>query len=403
MATKTVVCPECGEAAAPGRYACADCGALLAAVGTFARRWDESERPPSSSAEPAEPQLTVPPILGLLEPKPDDGPALEVSAAPIASEQPDEPSPATEAVEPAPATAAVEPAPASEPADPIAAEPLVAEPPAGQPLATEPAAPEPVAADEPDDVDEEPTLIPDDLEPPVPQWPSRVAPRSGAAGVAATNAPAETTPAPQWPPAGVADPAPRPAPRTPAGAYLSPSPVAVAAAMPARPTPLAAAARPAAAVAVVGVAAPPADEHTTLGDTLDAFGITTDFPRRLIGAGAAVSALGFLLPWASAVIGGELGGAYWSRWGLAGGGHWIVVAGLIGLVVLALAADRFRAAPIGAIAIVVAGLVIGLLWPYVFGVRDTSVGIWTVLAGAVVLGIGGILDLRRHDSEEPGV
>src|SRR5207249_3550270 len=39
MATKTAVCPECGAAAGPGRYACAECGALLAAVGTMPRSW----------------------------------------------------------------------------------------------------------------------------------------------------------------------------------------------------------------------------------------------------------------------------------------------------------------------------------------------------------------------------
>jgi hypothetical protein len=37
MATKTVVCPECGSAAGPARYACAECGAMLAAVGPAQR------------------------------------------------------------------------------------------------------------------------------------------------------------------------------------------------------------------------------------------------------------------------------------------------------------------------------------------------------------------------------
>jgi hypothetical protein len=79
------------------------------------------------------------------------------------------------------------------------------------------------------------------------------------------------------------------------------------------------------------------------------------------------------------------------------------VAGLIALVALALAGERFRGASVGAIATVSAGLVLGLLWPYVFGPLGASVGVWTVLAGAIVLGIGGILDLRRHDPEESSV
>src|SRR5438876_2270371 len=32
MATKTIVCPECQAPAAPGRYACEQCGALLASL-----------------------------------------------------------------------------------------------------------------------------------------------------------------------------------------------------------------------------------------------------------------------------------------------------------------------------------------------------------------------------------
>src|SRR5258705_858455 len=32
MATKLLVCPECGEAVGPGRFACASCGTVLASV-----------------------------------------------------------------------------------------------------------------------------------------------------------------------------------------------------------------------------------------------------------------------------------------------------------------------------------------------------------------------------------
>jgi len=39
MTTKTVVCPECGSTADPGRYGCSECGALLAAVAVAPRLW----------------------------------------------------------------------------------------------------------------------------------------------------------------------------------------------------------------------------------------------------------------------------------------------------------------------------------------------------------------------------
>src|SRR5690349_14211999 len=82
MATKTVVCPECGEAAAPGRYACADCGALLAAVGTFARRWEESETLPEP--EPA----VVAASPSAFVPAPAAAAASELVAAPVEATAP---------------------------------------------------------------------------------------------------------------------------------------------------------------------------------------------------------------------------------------------------------------------------------------------------------------------------
>src|SRR5215207_1372679 len=47
MATKTVVCPECGSPAARGRYSCSECGALLASVGMQPRT------PPAAGVAPA--------------------------------------------------------------------------------------------------------------------------------------------------------------------------------------------------------------------------------------------------------------------------------------------------------------------------------------------------------------
>ena len=68
-------------------------------------------------------------------------------------------------------------------------------------------------------------------------------------------------------------------------------------------------------------------------------------PRHLIAAGSAIAALGFLLPWASVLAGTGLGGTYWTRWGLAGPGHWLIVLALLGLVGVAVAADVAGGSP----------------------------------------------------------
>src|SRR4029079_469729 len=188
----------------------------------------------------------------------------------------------------------------------------------------------------------------------------------------------------------------RPSPRTPAGAYLSPSAVLP----PVEPP------RPAAPVHEH-----PAPEAGTrrlpsvsLADTLGTLGIGDDVSRHLIAAGGAIAGLGFLLPWASEIPGNGLGGAYWSRWGLAGPGHWLIVLGLMAIVGLAIASgrdSRLARVPIGPLAVVAAAILIGLLWPYLFGVFERFVGVWLVLAGTLVLGIGGLLGLRPHHPPEP--
>ncbi|HEY7968668.1 MAG TPA: hypothetical protein VID95_01660 [Candidatus Limnocylindrales bacterium] len=204
--------------------------------------------------------------------------------------------------------------------------------------------------------------------------------------------------APVWPPDGDRGPVARPAQRTPAGAYLSPSAVLV----PPDPRP----------------ATTPSHDHqpggtmsrrlprVSLAETLGSLGIADDVPRHLIAAGSAIAALGFLLPWASVLAGSGLGGTYWTRWGLAGPGHWVIVLGLLGLVGLAVASGRggrIARVPIGPIAVVAAAILVGLLWPYLFGVFERFVGVWLVLAGTIVLATGGLLGLRRHDPTGPSV
>ena len=270
MATKTAVCPECGSEAAPGRFACPACGALLASVGGF---------DPVPSVEPG----------------------------------------------PLPAEWA-EPAPDLEPEDDLE---LEAE----------------------GDVEPEADLQPEPV-----------------AAAAAVRAPV-------WPPDGDRGAVARPASRTPAGAYLSPTAVL------AQPDP-----PPATA---------PTHDHQpdsatarrlprlSLAETLGSLGIADDVSRHLIAAGSAIAALGFLLPWASVLAGTGLGGTYWTRWGLAGPGHWVIVLALLGLVGLAVASGRggrMARIPLGPIAVVAAAILIGLLWPTCSGL-ERFVGVWLVLAG----------------------
>jgi hypothetical protein len=193
-------------------------------------------------------------------------------------------------------------------------------------------------------------------------------------------------------------------PRTPAGAYLAPSAV-----LPPLDDPLPRRSGPLVAPAIGPVSVPGAGPATTttssstgavgsrsaqITNTVAALELAADTPRRLIAAGAMVASLGFVLPWAT-VPGGDLIGEYLTRWGLAGPGHWIVV-GLLVAVTLASLFGPTTAWPFGLIAVGTATLLVGLIWPYLFGMLTRSVGVWVVLFGAFALAAGGVLEYRRH-------
>jgi hypothetical protein len=124
-----------------------------------------------------------------------------------------------------------------------------------------------------------------------------------------------------------------------------------------------------------------------------------------VGIGAFVGMLGFLLPWAAVGPGTALLDYYWIVWGLAGPGHWIVAAALIALAGLAVSSGRLARVPLGLAAVALAALLLGLSWSSLFGYPSWAVGIWVVLAGAILLAAGGLLDLRanRHDEVDPTV
>ena len=208
-----------------------------------------------------------------------------------------------------------------------------------------------------------------------------------------------TTPA--WPPAGDRGALPMPAARTPAGAYLPPSAV-LDALDPASATGAlsAASALPAPKSTSSRRASPGARARGLLG-SID---LADDTSRSVIAVGAAVAAIGFLLPWANVLAGAGLLGGYFTQWGLAGPGHWIALTLLVATVGIALAGSPTARWPVGLGAIALAALLVGMMWPYLFGYLGRSIGIWVVLAGAIVLVVGGGLDrLGRHDPDGPAV
>jgi hypothetical protein len=451
MATKTVVCPDCGAAAA-GRYACAACGSLLASVG-FATRPSIVEPPsdraleaepetparsgpdtpgsttatavaapvseapkksrrrgpgsrtktpstapvPAPEPEPAWPTGPIPPVIGRGLPgrqRPADGePAMdEPSDAPSGSED--------ESVLDPVATAPIAPFSAvdvsssvTEPATPpasIGSTPTIGEQPVAPTVAT--AAPATRVAQgkvrwqvDADRWDAE--LEDNDLHatttPPVPADPAPAG-RSAAAAL--------------WPPLDDPGPAPQPIMRTPAGAYLAPSAVL---------PPLDG---PAIARGTMGTTAVAATAQTdtpsqaaSMAEAIARIDLTAEMPRRLIAIGATIAVLGFLLPWARVLAGSGLLGDYWTQWGLAGPGHWIVVGLLVLLAGVSGMTGRPASMPVGLPAIALATLLVGLVWPYLFGVLGRSVGVWLVLAGAGMMAVGGGLDRRRHSDGDPAV
>lgn len=448
MATKTIVCPECGAAVAPGRYACAECGALVAAVGTLPRTWGSASDDAPVSIEsgstlpstepiaetaasddvlpaagpspavaagaaprsaPAAPRNGVPKrprrskVAVTGEPVSADASAAVATPSPTA---PDEWSPSA-----ATATGAAQssaPDTASPPAvldsssatpDEAAAAyqarlarvaaPIVPPPPASATAAASAAA----ATAWTPSVSAPPSLWSSAVDLPVSPEPATI-PADDSAVPGVGSAPASNSP---WPPAGALPPLPEPPIRTPAGAYLAPS--AVLPPLDA-PHPSRNGHGPGVSPHAVETKAK-ASAGRSLGESLEAYGITAEMPRKLVGAGAAMAVLGFLLPWISSIdTGGGFLHDYLDYWGLAGPGHWIVALALLVLVGFAFAEGPFARFRIGAIAIMTGALLLGLLWTYLFGVATKSVGVWIVLAGATLIAIGGLIDLRRRHAEE---
>lgn len=375
MATKTVVCPECGAATAPGRYACAACGALLAAVG------------------PAPRGAGAVGIAGnddlARDSEPGTATGSGVAEVAVGAE--------------APAVADSADPDGLVPESQLEAEPLIdaAVAPPDDPDARSADAAGPFDEDAPLAAASRSTRQPDVLHDlPEASSPEK-APITAAVPASAPAAIAGAT-GPSWPPPGDRGPIPAPEPRTPAGAYLPPSAVlppldgAVGAG---------AMALPAANQAVRGApgsvptgSSLAARSSAALADALGSVRVTADAARRAVAVGAGLAALGMLLPWVNTLPGASPLANYLDRWGLAGPGVWLVLIGLVVLAAVAASSGRTASWPVGLPAIVMAAFLAGLVWPYAVGGFGRSIGTWIVIVGAVVLLVGGLLDRRgRHE------
>ena len=209
---------------------------------------------------------------------------------------------------------------------------------------------------------------------------------------------------PTWPPprpANAIEPVESRAPRLAAGAYLPPSAVLppgdalpLAAAAERRDVPASRRSRPRARTSASR------RSQLRLGEGTGPLGMPADAPTRIVVLGAAIAGLGFLLPWADIVIGSSAIGGYLAQWGLAGPGHVIVLALVVGLAVAgprspsgcrAGSGSGCRRSPWPACSP-------GSLWPYLVGPFNASIGVYVVAVGAIVMIAGGLLDriATRH-------
>ena len=424
MATKLLVCPECSSAVAPGRFACTSCGALLASVASAPRSlgWVEDMTPPvvtppppvAESSDPvatdaestempeAAGRTTIGPAWahGLLERAPgetdleiDEDAPLAAAAGPVDALQPVYPEvPVIEAEPVAEAEAVVDLESPSEAAPVEAIEPVVEAEPV---LQSDPGA----SADPVGDA--------------VPLAASAANPSAPFSPAVEVQAPRPSTEPswpekPSWPPPGAERLAPlsEPAPRPRAGAYLPPSavlttideaPATTTAGIPGRPMMAASSAAATGGDAASAAEEKPARVLPALDPTL---------PPKVVVLGAGIAGLGFLLPWAAVVVGSGRIGGYLDQWGLAGPGHPLVLLVLVALGAWASQIERLPAwVRPGLPAAVLAGLLAGLVWPYVFGSLQSTVGVYLTLVGAIVLAAGGLLDLwaERHAGEPRAV
>jgi hypothetical protein len=205
-------------------------------------------------------------------------------------------------------------------------------------------------------------------------------------------------------PGAYVPPGPQPAA---AGGYVPAGPISPAIELPAGPP---APARAWGGLAAMGAGTAAAQSRGT--SSAEAFDLRDPVRRaEAIGwlgvAGAAIAAAGFLLPWATTMIGSG-GVSYVDQWGLAGPGHILVVLGLVAVAALTVVQNPVPAwIRLGLPGVALGSLLVGLAWPYLFGPLGSRPGLMVSLVGALVLLAAGIaclaadrLDTERHASPD---
>lgn len=368
MAVRTMGCSACGAVVPYGRLSCPECGELLASVSGARREAVEPVEAVESGAPamPVEPVEAVAPApipdvlhepddLASMAPPAwrgsvavtvdDDVDALDVAFPPVTDVSPMDTTRATDQAVPDVA------APGPEVEAPFGT--------ADEPAWPEPAWPEPASPEPADRVARDvPPPPPGSYVPPPPFM--TAASGVGAGAMAVTATPAGTiAPARAW--AGY-------------GPETVASPVAAASSAEDAVDPTAAA-RIAEAVGWVAI------------------------------AGAVLAAAGFLLPWARTIIGAS-GDSYLDRWGFAGPFHPLIVLAILAVLVLAVVKNPVPAwLRLGLPGLGLGALLLGLLWPYVFGPLGAQPGAFVSMLGSVMLiGVGiATLVLDRHAADRPVV
>jgi hypothetical protein len=392
MAIRTVVCPECDEPVPYGRLSCPACGSLLASVAGAPRRILPAVAVAVATPPPAHAAVELLPVA-----KPPTRraatPRRATAAHPVTlATAPDDP---VRPPQPAPAD---EPRPAQPTMPPLVDVPADDVVPAAAPGdlddAAEPAPPEvQVPAEEASHA--RPSLSPP-TPPVIADWPPPGALAPGAipehaAEVAPGLRPATTTSEPvrAGAPSGAM-------PTVPAGSWLPPS----AAFGPAVPNGAMAGGSAAAAIDARPRSSPAAlfaDLHLDAPD---------DLPGWLVAIGGAIAVAGFLLPWAVVIPFTASFGGYTDRWGLAISSHLVLFAAALGLLSAAIMPNRIPDwIRNGVLPLAFGGLLLGIVWPYVFGGIGSQIGAMSVGLAALLLMVGGVLAVRprRHGSADRGV